>query len=72
MLTLINLSVIIAGILLISVVLLQNPKTAGVSSGLSLPKRLIGVKKTGDLVERTTWVLAAIVLIFCLSANFSV
>ena len=65
---------IFAAILLVLVVLAQNSKGGGLSSqfGGSSASNLIGVKKTGDLLERLTWGLAISVMVFTLATNFAV
>ena len=62
-----------AAVLLVLVVLAQNSKGGGLSSqfGGSSASNLIGVKKTGDLLERLTWGLAISVMVFSLATNFS-
>ena len=63
---------IVAAVLLVLVVLAQNSKGGGLSSqfGGSGASNLIGVKKTGDLLERLTWALAFAIMVFTLSTNF--
>lgn len=63
--------IIIAAILLMLVVLAQNPKGGGLSSqfGGSGTTQLMGVRKTGDFLEKTTWVLAITMLSLTLIAN---
>ena len=62
-----------AAVLLVLVVLAQNSKGGGLSSqfGGSSASNLIGVKKTGDLLERLTWGLAISVMVFSLATNFA-
>jgi preprotein translocase subunit SecG len=64
---------IFAAVLLVLVVLAQNSKGGGLSSqfGGSSASNLIGVKKTGDLLERLTWGLAVAVMVFSLATNFA-
>ena len=63
--------IIIAAILLMLVVLAQNPKGGGLSSqfGGSGTTQLMGVRKTGDFLEKATWVLAVGMLVLTLIAN---
>ena len=58
--------------LLILVILAQNSKGGGLSSqfGGSSTSQLIGVKKTGDFLERLTWGLAIALLLLTLSTDF--
>ena len=64
---------IFAAILLVLVVLAQNSKGGGLSNqfGGSGASNLIGVKKTGDLLERLTWGLAIAIMVFSLATNFT-
>lgn len=65
--------IIFSCVLLIVVILAQNAKGGGLSSqfGGSGASNIIGVKKTGDLLERLTWgfVIAIMVLSLALSTN---
>lgn len=64
---------IFASVLLVLVVLAQNSKGGGLSSqfGGSNASNLIGVKKTGDLLEKMTWGLAITVMALVLATNFT-
>lgn len=64
--------IIIVAILLILVVLAQNPKGGGLSSqfGGSGSTQLMGVKKTGDLLEKLTWGFAIALLVLSVATNF--
>ena len=63
--------IILVCLLLVLVILAQNPK-GGLSSqfGGSGTSNLIGVKKTGDLLENITWSLIIGLFILTLSMNF--
>ncbi len=64
---------IVAAALLVLVVLAQNSKGGGLSSnfGGSSASNLIGVKKTGDLLEKMTWGLALGVMALVMATNFT-
>jgi len=64
---------IVSAILLVLVVLAQNSKGGGLSSqfGGSGASNLIGVKKTGDALERLTWGFAIAIIVFSLATNFT-
>ncbi|MTI31108.1 preprotein translocase subunit SecG [Xanthovirga aplysinae] len=64
--------IIVVALLLVLVVLAQNSKGGGMSSqfGGSSTSQLIGVKKTGDFLEKSTWTLAIVLLALTLSSNF--
>lgn len=67
MLTLILSLILVVCVLLVLVILAQNSKGGGLTSqfGGSGASNMIGVKKTGDLLERLTW--GFIIVIFVLS-----
>ena len=45
-------------LLLIIIVLVQNPKGGGLSSGFSSANQIGGVRRTTDFLEKATWSLA--------------
>lgn len=59
-------------VLLVLVILAQNSKGGGLSSqfGGSGASNMIGVKKTSDLLEKITWVLAISLCILAMSSKF--
>src|SRR5438105_11625193 len=71
MYTLVISLIIFFAVLLVLVILAQNSKGGGLTSqfGGSSASNLIGVKKTGDLLERLTWGLAIILMVFTLATN---
>jgi len=67
MLVLFGVLVIIASVILGMIVLIQNPKGGGLSASLGgFSNQLMGVKQTTDVLEKGTWLFAAIVAILCL------
>lgn len=60
-------------VLLVIVVLAQNAKGGGLTSqfGGSGASNMFGVKKTGDFLEKTTWVLIALIMVLALATNFT-
>jgi preprotein translocase subunit SecG len=49
------------------IVLIQNPKGGGLSSSFGgFGNQIMGVKQTTDVLEKGTWLFAAIVGILCL------
>lgn len=71
MYVLITVLIIIICVLLSAVVLIQNPKGGGVSSSFSgASQQLFGASRSSDVVEKTTWTLAVLMLVFCLSTAF--
>ena len=62
--------IIFVCILLVLVVMVQNPKGGGLSSTFGGGQQQIGgVKSTTDFLDRSTWVLEAIILILILISN---
>lgn len=54
--------VLLASLLLIFVVYIQNPKGGGLSSDFGSPGQLGGVKKTNEFIDKLTWSLAGIIV----------
>ena len=54
------------------IILVQNPKGGGLAGNVGgFSNQLMGVKQTTDVLEKGTWILAAVVALFCLfSAAF--
>ena len=49
------------------IVLVQNPKGGGLAGNVGgFSNQLMGVKQTTDVLEKGTWVLAAVVALLCL------
>lgn len=59
--------------LLVVVVLAQNAKGGGLTSqfGGSGASNMFGVKKTGDFLEKSTWVIISLIMILVLATNFT-
>ena len=67
MLVLFGILVIVASVVLGLIVLIQNPKGGGLSASLGgFSNQLMGVKQTTDVLEKGTWLFAAILGILCL------
>lgn len=54
--------ILIACVLMILVVLVQNSKGGGLASNFSSSNQYMGVRKTADFLEKFTWGLAVTVL----------
>ena len=59
----ISILILIASILLILIVLIQNSKGGGLASGFSSSNQIMGVRKTTDFLEKATWSLAGTVIV---------
>ena len=63
--------IIIAAVVLGLIVLIQNPKGGGLSGSIAgFSNQFMGVKQTTDVLEKGTWVFAAIVGLLCLFSAF--
>jgi len=60
----ISVLILIASILLILIVLVQNSKGGGLASGFSSSNQIMGVRKTTDFLEKATWGLAGALVLF--------
>ena len=56
--TLFVILILIASVLMIGIVLIQESKGGGLASNFSSSNSIMGVRKTTDIVEKTTWGLA--------------
>jgi preprotein translocase subunit SecG len=63
---------VVVCVLLGFIVLIQNPKGGGLSSNFSSSSQLMGVQKTGDFLEKGTWILAIGLMILSLAINVAV
>ena len=68
MYTLIIVLLIIVAILTCGIVLIQESKGGGLASGFSSSNQVMGVRKTTDFLEKTTWTLAAIMVVLCVAS----
>lgn len=71
MYTLIISLIIFFAVLLVLVILAQNAKGGGLTSqfGGSSASNIIGVKKTGDLLEKLTWGFIVAIMILALTSS---
>jgi preprotein translocase subunit SecG len=63
MIGLLTFLIIVASILLIIVVFIQNPKGGGLSSDFGAATQIGGVQKTNDIIDKTTWGLAIAIVV---------
>lgn len=68
MFTLITVIVVIASILLVGIVLVQNSKGGGLASGFQSQNQIMGVQKTTEFVEKATWVLVSVVVVLSIAS----
>ena len=60
-------------LLLVLVIMVQNPKGGGLSSSFGGGGNQVigGVKKTGDFLDRSTWTLATLLIVLILLSNIT-
>ncbi|MBQ2069089.1 MAG: preprotein translocase subunit SecG [Bacteroidales bacterium] len=63
--------VLIACVLLIGVVLLQNGKGDGFASNFIAGNQAFGVRQTADILEKVTWGLVTFILVVAIVSSFT-
>jgi preprotein translocase subunit SecG len=61
--------IVLASILLVAVVFIQNPKGGGLTSDFG-GQQLGGVQRTNDFVEKATWTLAGVIVVASLYLSY--
>ena len=56
--------IVLAALLMIGIVLIQESKGGGLASNFSSSNQIMGVRKTTDFIEKATWGLAVFMVIF--------
>lgn len=64
--TFITILILIVCILLMVAVLIQNSKGGGLASNFASSTQVMGVKRTADFLEKSTWTLASALLLLCI------
>lgn len=67
--TILSILIILASIALVLIVLVQNSKGGGLSSNFASSNQIMGAPKTADFLEKTTWVLAGIIIVLSLVSS---
>jgi len=62
--------ILITCVLLMLVVLVQNSKGGGLASNFAGNNQYLGVRKTADFLEKSTWTLAVVLLVLSLFSIF--
>ena len=62
--------IILACIVLAFVILIQNSKGGGLASNFASSNQIMGVRKTADVLEKTTWGIAAFIMVLCFVCAF--
>ena len=70
MTTLFIILIIIACIVLSLIVLVQNPKGGGLAANIGgFSNQFMGVKQTTDVLEKGTWIFAAVIGVLCIVSS---
>ncbi len=64
MYTLFLILIVLAAVLMIGIVLIQESKGGGLASNFSSSNQIMGVRKTTDFIEKATWGLAIAMVVF--------
>ena len=62
--------ILVASIILILAVLVQNPKS-GMAANFGAANQVMGVRESANILERTTWWLAGIIVVLSLVATIT-
>lgn len=63
--------IVIVSILMCIIVLIQNSKGGGLASAFASSNQIMGVRKTTDFLEKTTWVLGACMVVLSIVAAYA-
>ena len=64
--------IVLASVLMCLIVLIQNSKGGGLASGFASSNQIMGVRKTTDFLEKATWTIAAMMVVFSILAAHSI
>lgn len=60
---------VLASVILGVIILIQNPKGGGLNSSLGgFGNQLMGVRQTTDVLEKGTWIVAAVIGVLCITS----
>lgn len=59
-------------VLMCLIVLIQKSKGGGLASGFASSNQIMGVRKTADFLEKTTWTLAALMVIISVVSAYTI
>lgn len=70
MYTLIVSLIVAAAVLMCCIVMIQESKGGGLASSFSSSNQIMGVRKTTDVLEKTTWTLAAVMIVLSIVSSY--
>lgn len=68
----ISVLVLIVCVLMVLIVLVQNSKGGGLASNFQSSNQFMGVRKTTDFLEKSTWTLAAALMVFSVVGSLTI
>jgi preprotein translocase subunit SecG len=68
----ISVLIIIACVLQVMIVLVQNSKGGGLAANFTSAGQSMGIRKTADFLEKATWTLAGSILLMCVVATATI
>jgi len=68
--TLFVILIVLASLLMIGIVLIQESKGGGLASNFSSSNAIMGVRKTTDIIEKTTWGLAVAMVVISVACSY--
>ncbi len=68
----ISILIIVACVFQVLIVLVQNSKGGGLAANFTSAGQTMGIRKTADFLEKSTWTLAAAILILCVVATATI
>ena len=60
--------IVAVAVLMCGIVLIQNSKGGGLASSFASSNQIMGVRKTTDFLEKTTWTLAILIAVLSVAA----
>ena len=69
---LVSVLVLIVCVLMVLIVLVQNSKGGGLSANFQSSNQFMGVRKTTDFLEKSTWTLAVALMAFSVIGSLSI
>lgn len=62
--------IVLAAVILGFIVLVQNPKGGGLAGNIAgFSNQFMGVKQTTDVLEKGTWIFAAVIAVLCITST---
>ncbi|MBO7051195.1 MAG: preprotein translocase subunit SecG [Prevotella sp.] len=70
MYTLLVILILVAAVLMIGIVLIQESKGGGLASGFASANSLAGVRQTTNFIEKATWTLAGAMVVLSIACAY--